>query len=749
MKKNLVLTFVVTLIGVAALTVTSSLFVRPVEASGGTYTYKHSTEKLGHQQLMADQQQLMAAYAQARNQPSHPDAGTTANEEPRLRRVSAIGLSWLALLVGLVALVRLTRRLLAPARRAPARRLKRALVFSMTVALVGAGFIVGVSLEPTPSPAGSPAPSALLRTAAAQPGVPRFTSAIQIGGQGLTQIGGTAIDRSGNIYVAGGFTGTIVCNTTPPTTLTSTANYDLFVAKYDSSGRCQWARVANGATNVRQGLSLDGGLAMAVDGQGNCYVGGGFVKRLEFKDGNNRTAATLTDSGNQLNFEPFVAKYDTNGRVQWARGGGSGSPQAANNLNSGINGILDIAVDGSGSPYVVGTFSGRTFLGMPVSAADQSDGIVARLNPMTGAPVWVSLVGGPLNQTVTSVGVDGAANLYVGGVFESAAMFPTQPTPTRLVNRDDLSDSFLAKYNSRGQCLWVRQFEGSVFASQVAVNGAGQVYLTGSFQREVAFGTHTLTMTDDAFVGFLAKLDTNGNALWARAFRAIGLRVVLDGEGNPYATGIFIGQASFRPSGDGDDVTSGDEGDDEDEDLDDDGIADDEDNCPEVANPDQEDSDDDGVGDVCDNCPDVANPDQEDEDDDGVGDACQEMKTATGRRQPPTKAANQKKGHQAGQISLDDQIIFPSMGESDQYIIKFNEAGQFQWVKQIPGDGAESRNLIRGAEVNVSVIPMRLVLNPATRGLHLSGDFSGRMRLEANLVLDARQHDGFVAALQL
>lgn len=57
-------------------------------------------------------------------------------------------------------------------------------------------------------------------------------------------------------------------------------------------------------------------------------------------------------------------------------------------------------------------------------------------------------------------------------------------------------------------------------------------------------------------------------------------------------------------------------------DTDDDGIADSQDNCPTVWNPDQVDRDGDGVGDACDNCPTVPNPDQADQDEDGLGDAC-------------------------------------------------------------------------------------------------------------------------------
>lgn len=57
-------------------------------------------------------------------------------------------------------------------------------------------------------------------------------------------------------------------------------------------------------------------------------------------------------------------------------------------------------------------------------------------------------------------------------------------------------------------------------------------------------------------------------------------------------------------------------------DSDDDGVLDCEDNCVDMANPDQADADDDGVGDACDLCPQDADPNNGDQDDDGLGDAC-------------------------------------------------------------------------------------------------------------------------------
>ncbi|MGE5181644.1 MAG: thrombospondin type 3 repeat-containing protein [Acidobacteriota bacterium] len=65
-------------------------------------------------------------------------------------------------------------------------------------------------------------------------------------------------------------------------------------------------------------------------------------------------------------------------------------------------------------------------------------------------------------------------------------------------------------------------------------------------------------------------------------------------------------------------------------DRDGDGIADNADNCPDVANPDQHDFDGDGHGDACDHCPHLASTIDPDGDGDGVGDDCDPRPTTAG-----------------------------------------------------------------------------------------------------------------------
>lgn len=106
------------------------------------------------------------------------------------------------------------------------------------------------------------------------------------------------------------------------------------------------------------------------------------------------------------------------------------------------------------------------------------------------------------------------------------------------------SDAFFAKYADDGSLLWARSVQGSVGSTSVvrsvAVDGAGNSYLAGDFSGTIAIGAFTLASGGDRD-GFAAKVDANGNVVWATRWGAADKEyaygVAVDAAGNLLATG--------------------------------------------------------------------------------------------------------------------------------------------------------------------------------------------------------------------
>ncbi len=87
----------------------------------------------------------------------------------------------------------------------------------------------------------------------------------------------------------------------------------------------------------------------------------------------------------------------------------------------------------------------------------------------------------------------------------------------------------------------------------IAIDSAGNSYVTGWFEANLEFGSTTLNATVGSNVYasdiFVAKYDRDGNFVWAR--RAGGTNydygngIATDPSGNVYVTGLFIGTATF------------------------------------------------------------------------------------------------------------------------------------------------------------------------------------------------------------
>ncbi len=155
----------------------------------------------------------------------------------------------------------------------------------------------------------------------------------------------TTVDKNGNVYVAGYFTGTATIGTTTLQTPSngSCANgycSDLYVGKLDAGGGWDWVVSAGG-------IWEDTADAIAVDHEGNVYVTGKFGAAASF--GN----IILNSQGLH---DVFVAKLDANGTWLWAKsipGDWQGYGTAIGVTPVGINTTREVEV------YVAGTFSGN------------------------------------------------------------------------------------------------------------------------------------------------------------------------------------------------------------------------------------------------------------------------------------------------------------------------------------------------------------------------------------------------------
>jgi hypothetical protein len=120
------------------------------------------------------------------------------------------------------------------------------------------------------------------------------------GGTGADSAQNLAVDSAGNVSLTGFFSGTATFGSS---NLVSSGGTDIFVAKHDSDGNLLWLKRAGFFQN-------DQGTAVTTDAAGNAYVTGSYFDRATF-EGIGLTNLT------QTNF--FLVKYDPAGNALWAR----------------------------------------------------------------------------------------------------------------------------------------------------------------------------------------------------------------------------------------------------------------------------------------------------------------------------------------------------------------------------------------------------------------------------------------------
>ncbi|MEO8886450.1 MAG: hypothetical protein ABI367_10330, partial [Mucilaginibacter sp.] len=251
---------------------------------------------------------------------------------------------------------------------------------------------------------------------------------IHLGQTADNGVRGVLADTNGNIIVAGAFNGTINFNPLG-TAYNLTANTDsYYIAKYSPAGQLIWLQPITGSiVGYTTNLGID-------PSNNNIYVDGRFSSRLTFSTG------TINPVGTQ---DIFLARYATDGTIQWVKDiGGSG----ASVFNNGI-------AAKNGEIYISGFFNGTADFDpsaavSPISYHGQRDLFLAKYTD-TGNYQWAIAVGNSnCNNTLgRSVNIDNDGNIVLGGAFCSTANFDVSNCTTYPVTaQSTIRDGFLAKY---------------------------------------------------------------------------------------------------------------------------------------------------------------------------------------------------------------------------------------------------------------------------------------------------------------
>jgi hypothetical protein len=213
---------------------------------------------------------------------------------------------------------------------------------------------------------------------------------------------------------------------------------------------------------------------------------------------------------------------------QWGHSfGGSGS-----DFGEGM------VLDASGNVYTIGMVNASVNFGSGANPTHGSTDALVTKHNISGQLTWFTLLGGTGADDGTAITLDSAGNIYVTGAFHNTIICG----PDTLVAQGE--DIFIAKLNPAGQIVWGRKAGSSTTTSAdlgyaVSYSYIDNTIVISGYVQSVnsTFGPYVINSSS----AVLAKLDVNGNWLWAYPVGSgtgnLGNDIAIDPSGDIYLTG--------------------------------------------------------------------------------------------------------------------------------------------------------------------------------------------------------------------
>ncbi|MDO7876734.1 hypothetical protein Q5H93_18460 [Hymenobacter sp. ASUV-10] len=286
---------------------------------------------------------------------------------------------------------------------------------------------------------------------------------LHLAGAAYTVAHDVVSDAQGNVYVGGSFTqrmslGGLSLNNPQGDTF-------LFLAKINAQGQPQWLRQLGGGNGV-----ISSG--MGLDAAGNAYFTGTFSGSMVLGS----TTLVVAGPPGAVASDVFLARFDAQGQLAWARQGGHETPSGVGNYYQYAPHLL---VSPAGACYLTWTSTPGAggFGSLPLPATPgENDAVVVKYDAQ-GTPAWVFSEGGAGNDLANRAVLDGTGQLLVTGSYEGLASFG--PATLSSTDRGGL---LLALDEATGRVNWARELASTATlygpaTSGLTVDAAGNSYV--------------------------------------------------------------------------------------------------------------------------------------------------------------------------------------------------------------------------------------------------------------------------------
>jgi hypothetical protein len=309
-------------------------------------------------------------------------------------------------------------------------------------------------------------------------------------GNGQNYCEDVSVDQStGDIYLLGSGFGTWNIGSV---TVPNVGGVTVLIA-LDSVGETKWVETLQGNNSYADQVEIDNA--------GNVYLSGRFLTSLIVGPD------TLTKyDTTQVNYTPYIAKFDTAGAYQWSKAFKMGAySNPLYTASSGKN--IPFGINSNGTLFVGVNFKDRVVFDSDTISSSypfSEDFLMVRMSALGVIDTFEHYTGAS-QESVTNIFIDQNDRVFFTGKLSQGSVFGTTTVPT------GIGSLFLAEFTNGGSVIYTT----SSFSRGHYIKGdtLGNLYLTGGFSGQLSLAGSTFSLGSGIYRSFVAKYNI-ANQTW-------------------------------------------------------------------------------------------------------------------------------------------------------------------------------------------------------------------------------------------